>query len=211
MRDLLFVFDPSRKAQTARELWERVHAGGGQSHRLVAATAKVSCSDGWSAWSATVRTGHYSLVRIIAISRSRPLRQQRFGLAPRRAPREGTTANRPSHMCASHATRLVFGLAERRLDTKVTRRFCESASRTATAGPPPPVTIRTVSSPALESRRPTIVAGLPLRGAPAAPRGSYGSQVAGPPESLSGCRARAQLTRFSSTSGCRRASRHTSW
>jgi len=39
-----------------------VRAGGGQSHRLVAATAKVSCSDGWSAWLATVSGTPYSPV-----------------------------------------------------------------------------------------------------------------------------------------------------
>jgi hypothetical protein len=52
--------EPLRHSATAS-----VFAGGGQSRRLVAATAKVSCSDGWSAWSATVQEKLYSLVRII--------------------------------------------------------------------------------------------------------------------------------------------------
>jgi hypothetical protein len=38
-----------------------------KSRRLVAATAKICCSDGWSAWSATVQKKPYSLVRIIAM------------------------------------------------------------------------------------------------------------------------------------------------
>ena len=44
---------PGPHPAAVRRPEERVHVSGGQSRRLVAATAKVSCSNVWSAWSAT--------------------------------------------------------------------------------------------------------------------------------------------------------------
>src|SRR5512133_1467883 len=46
---------PSEQRPAGREPPKGIRVGGGQSRRRVAATATVGCSDGWSAWSATVQ------------------------------------------------------------------------------------------------------------------------------------------------------------
>jgi hypothetical protein len=123
------------KAQRHASSEAGVHAGGGQSHRLVAATANCQLQR-----------------RLVGLVSDRPI--QHF---------TRSCASLQSHVCSLvrrrvARERLVFAWPERRLHTEVTRRFCESASRTATAGPPPAVTTRTASSPALESGCSTIVA-----------------------------------------------------
>jgi hypothetical protein len=64
---------PTAKPQTRHSEFTR---GGGQSRRLVAATAKVNCSNVWSAWSATASPTLYWLV---TISAKRPSRRARPG------------------------------------------------------------------------------------------------------------------------------------
>ena len=168
---------------------------------------KVSCSDGWSAWSATVREKLYSLVRIIAMWAG----QLQPSTRDRERPKK-TLAARVSAAEATHDQPSMVGLRgraatmqpdPRRLPTdeldpgryrpcirvaravewthKVTRRFCESASRRATAGQLPTATSRTVSSPALESRFTTIVvrsAVLAVRRRSRRPHGCQGTRRA---------------------------------
>jgi hypothetical protein len=122
-------------------------------------------------------------------------------------------ARGPDRLCsATHrvtcprrgATRLVFASPERRLDTKVTRRFCESASCTATAGPPTTATTRTASSAALESRS-TVVAGKCHTGAPAGTRRFACSHVTG---RVAGLAATRSVPQVAHANGTQRLARH---
>jgi hypothetical protein len=56
----------SERHSTGRESSKGSTRAEVKSRRRIAATAKVSSIDGWSAWSATAQTKRYSLVRIIA-------------------------------------------------------------------------------------------------------------------------------------------------
>src|ERR1017187_9400239 len=67
--DLRLALQSLRATLVGSRTPKRIHAGGGQSNRQVAATPTVSGSDGWSAWSATVHATPYSLVPSITMSR----------------------------------------------------------------------------------------------------------------------------------------------
>lgn len=159
--NLLLVIDPSEQRSVTTGAPGSVHMGGGQSHRQVAATAKCHLQR-----------------RLVGWVSDRPPRTllpcaDHCNLA--------TAVQAPLDLrcCWLHATALVFLYWGCRLVTKVTRRFCESASRRATAGQSPAATSRTASSRALESRRSSLGARNTPRGSPVAQGGSHASHVTG--------------------------------